>query len=122
MEARQLDHGILSYGFRIVEKDRPGTLLVDKLQEAGVKPGPIYKKIKAGESITLEDGTVLESEDFVGPQQEGRIVTILGDTRICEAAEILAKDADLLVHESTFAKGEEELARNYYHSTTSTGC
>jgi ribonuclease Z len=119
VEALQLDHGILSYGFRIVEKDRPGTLLVDKLQEAGIKPGPLYKKIKAGESITLEDGTVLESEHFVGPQQEGRIVTILGDTRMCEAAEILAKDADVLVHESTFANGEEELAHNYYHSTTS---
>jgi ribonuclease Z len=119
VEARQLDHGITSYGFRIVEKDRPGTLLVDKLQEAGVKPGPLYKRIKAGELITLEDGTVLEPQNFVGPQQEGRIVTILGDTRLCEAAEILAKDADLLVHESTFANGEEELAHNYYHSTTS---
>ena len=49
VEARELDHGILSYGYRIVEKDLPGTLLVDKLQELGVKPGPIYKRIKAGE-------------------------------------------------------------------------
>ncbi|MCQ6273784.1 ribonuclease Z [Bacillus sp. V3B] len=119
VEARQLDHGIASFGFRIVEKDRPGTLLVDKLQKAGVDPGPLYKRIKEGESITLENGTVLESEHFVGPRQEGRIVTILGDTRVCEAAETLAKDADLLVHESTFANGEEELAHNYYHSTTS---
>ena len=50
----------------------------------GVKPGPLYKKVKAGESITLEDGTVLEACEFVGPQQKGRIMTILGDTRMCE--------------------------------------
>jgi ribonuclease Z len=118
VEARQLDHGIPSYGFRIVEKDRPGTLLVDKLQKLGVKPGPLYKKIKAGESITLEDGSVLNAEEFVGPQQKGRIVTILGDTRMCEAAGQLAIDANLLIHEATFSNGEEALARNYYHSTT----
>ena len=35
VEAKQLDHGIPSYGYRIVEKDRPGTLLVDKLQIDG---------------------------------------------------------------------------------------
>ena len=119
VEAKQLDHGILSYGYRIVEKDRPGTLLVDKLQSMGVKPGPLYKKVKAGESITLEDGTVLDACEFVGPQQKGRIITILGDTRMCENAQTLAKDADLLIHEATFANGEEALAYNYYHSTTS---
>lgn len=119
VEARKLEHGIHSYGFRIVEKDRPGTLLVDKLKEAGVTPGPLYKKIKEGESVTLEDGTVLEADRFVGPKQKGRVVTILGDTRICEAALILASDADLLVHEATFANGEEALAYDYYHSTTS---
>lgn len=46
VEARLLDHGIPSYGYRIIEKDRPGTLLADKLIKAGIKPGPIYKKIK----------------------------------------------------------------------------
>lgn len=119
VEARMLEHGIPSYGFRIVEKDRPGTLLVDKLQEAGIKPGPIYKKIKEGESVTLEDGTTLAADEFVGPKQKGRVVTILGDTRMCEAAQILANEADLLVHEATFANGEEALAFDYYHSTTS---
>lgn len=118
VETRQLDHGIPSFGFRIVEKDRPGTLLVDKLQAAGVNPGPIYKRIKAGETVTLEDGRVMEATHFVAPKQKGRIVTILGDTRFCKQAEKLAYEADVLVHEATFADGEEELARNYYHSTT----
>jgi len=118
VEASLLEHGIPSYGYRIVEKDRPGTLLADKLMEAGVQPGPIFRKIKNGETVTLEDGRVIEPGEFLGPAQKGRIVTILGDTRYCENALLLAKDADLLIHEATFAKGEEKLAFDYLHSTT----
>jgi ribonuclease Z len=118
VEVKLLEHGIPSYGYRVIEKDRPGTLLADKLMEAGVKPGPLYKKIKNGEAVKLENGNVIEPGDFLGPSQKGRIVTILGDTRICEAAIQLAKDADLLIHEATFSNGEETLAFDYYHSTT----
>ena len=119
VEAGLLDHGIPSYGFRIVEKDLPGTLLVDKLQEIGIKPGPIYKQIKNGEIVTLDDGTVIDPTRFVGHKQKGRIVTILGDTRACENAKRLSLHADLLIHEATFAQGEESMASNYFHSTTS---
>lgn len=118
VEARQLEHGIPSYGFRIVEKDRPGTLLADKLIEAGVQPGPIFRKIKNGETVMLEDGRLIEPEDFLGPAQKGRIVTILGDTRYCKNAIVLAEAADLLIHEATFSKGEEGLAFDYFHATT----
>jgi ribonuclease Z len=118
VEARLLEHGIPSYGYRIVEKDRPGTLLADKLIDAGIKPGPIFKKIKNGEAVTLEDGSKVEPSEFLGPDQKGRIVAILGDSRYCENAILLAKDADLLAHEATFAKGEEKLAHDYFHSTT----
>ncbi|WP_210365665.1 ribonuclease Z [Bacillus sp. REN3] len=118
VEARLLEHGIPSFGYRVSEKDRPGILLADKLAAAGVKPGPAYKKIKNGEPVTLEDGRIIEPDDFVGPAQKGRTVTILGDTRACENAILLGKDADLLIHEATFSAGEEALAREYYHSTT----
>lgn len=118
VETKQLIHGIPSYGFRMTEKDRPGTLLAEKLAEAGIKPGPIYKRIKNGENVTLEDGTVIVASKFLGPVQKGRIVTILGDTRQCENAAVLADKADLLVHEATFSKGEESLAFDYFHSTT----
>lgn len=118
VEARLLEHGIPSFGYRVVEKDHPGTLLVNKLQEAGVLPGPIYKKIKNGEPVTLEDGTIIDPAAFTGPSIKGRIVTILGDTRVCDGALKLANDADLLIHEATFSKGEENLAHEYYHSTT----
>lgn len=119
VEARLLEHVIPSYGFRITEKDHPGTLLVEKLKEAGIQPGPIYRKIKNGEQVVLEDGTIIHPEPYIGPSVKGRVVTVLGDTRMCHRALALAENADLLVHEATFSAGEEQLAYEYYHSTTS---
>lgn len=54
VEARLLDHGIPSYGYRIVEKDRPGTLLADKLVEAGVQPDQFFGKLKEGKPLRLK--------------------------------------------------------------------
>lgn len=118
VEARKLDHGIESFGFRITEKDAPGVLQVECLREAGVAPGPIYKRLKAGETITLEDGKVIDGKDFLGPPVPGRIVTILGDTRVCPNSRALAESADLLIHEATFNRDQEQMARDYFHSTT----
>lgn len=116
--AKKLDHGIATFGYRIIEKDLPGALQVDKLKELAIKPGPIYQKLKNGEKVKLENGTVLDGRDFLGPSQKGRIVTILGDTRYTENSIELSIDADLLIHEATFADGDEKLAFEYFHSTT----
>ncbi|MDN3953576.1 ribonuclease Z [Sporolactobacillus laevolacticus] len=116
--ASELDHGIKSYGYRITEKDQKGELLVDKLKEIGIPPGPIYKLIKEQDQVQLPDGTMLETAQFIGEKRKGRIVTILGDTRPCNAAELLARDADMLVHEATFRGDSERLAHDYHHSTS----
>lgn len=118
VEARLLEHGVPSYGYRIIEKDKPGTLLAEKLQEKGIQPGPLYRKIKNGEPVVSDSGEIIEASEFLGAPQKGKIVTILGDTRKCENALYLAKDADVLVHEATFAKNENQLAYDYFHSTT----
>lgn len=116
--AKKLDHKIACYGYRIVEADHPGELQVDKLREMKIPSGPIYGQIKAGKTVTLDDGRTINGKDFIGAPQKGRIVAICGDTRKTENAVELAKDADVLVHESTFAKGEAKLARSYYHTTS----
>lgn len=118
VEAKLLEHGISSFGYRIVEKDYPGSLLVEKLKQDGVPPGPVYKRIKNGETVTLEDGRVIDGRQYIGPPQKGRVVAVLGDTRVCKNSVLLARDADLLIHEATFSHGAEELAYDYYHSTT----
>ncbi|WP_166241663.1 ribonuclease Z [Paenibacillus turpanensis] len=115
--ADELDHRIVCYGYRVEQKPLPGPLLSDKLKADGVKPGPVYAQLKQGRDVTLPDGRVLASSDYVGQPVPGRIVTVLGDTRPCEAAVRLARDCSVLVHEATFAEQHRELAHQYYHAT-----
>lgn len=114
-----LDHAVPSYGFRIVEKDRPGELLVDKLLAVGIKPGPIYQQIKVHDKIQTEDGEIVYRKDFIGPDKKGRIISILGDTRFKEDYKLFVDKSDVLIHEATFDHTKADLARQYFHSTTS---
>ncbi|MCJ7839385.1 ribonuclease Z [Lederbergia sp. NSJ-179] len=118
VETALLDHGISSFGFRITEQDKPGKLDSEQLKADGIQPGPIYKKLKMGETVELDTGKIVSGLDYLGPDIKGRVVTILGDTRPCENALKLASKADLLIHEATFAAGNEKMAAEYFHSTT----
>ncbi|MGW8825178.1 ribonuclease Z [Paenibacillus lautus] len=117
VESAKLDHRAESYGYRVVEKDLPGSLDLKRLADYGLKPGPLYGKLKRGESVELGDGRWIHASDVLLTPKKGRVVTILGDTRPCAGVEVLAKDADLLVHEATFMEDLSELAHEYYHST-----
>lgn len=116
--AKQLQHGILSYGYRIEQKDQPGELLVGKLQEMGISPGPIYQQIKENDVTILQDGRVVHRNDVLGPDKRGSVISIFGDTRYDEQFVEFAKNSDVLVHEATFAKDETTLANDYFHTTT----
>jgi ribonuclease Z len=118
VETGKLQHRVESFGYRIVERDQPGKLKHAQLAALGVASGPIYGKLKQGNTVELEDGRVLHGADFVGPPCKGRRITILGDTKYCSNAVLLAQGADVLVHEATFAKERQELADAFDHSTT----
>ena len=52
-------------------------------------------------------------------QKKGRVAAIFGDTKACPQAVYVAQNADVLVHETTFAAGDEETAERMFHSTVS---
>ena len=101
-----------SFGYAIVEDPRPGHLDARLAEDLGVKPGPDFGRLQRGETV---DGVA--PEQVMGPTREGRKVVLSGDTTPCEALAIAAHQADLLVHEATFAEGETERARQTAHST-----
>src|SRR5690606_37788286 len=80
IECGLLDHRIDSYGYRIIERDQPRTLLKDKLVAEGIHPGPIYKQIKMSESTVEYEGRILDPKQYLGPDRQGRKVAIMGDT------------------------------------------
>ncbi|WP_424474887.1 ribonuclease Z [Oceanobacillus kimchii] len=117
VETKKLQHGIASYGYRINEKDKPGELLVEKLKEFGISPGPIYQQIKENEITKLDNGSIIYRDDVLGPPKKGKIISILGDTRYSLENIPFIKFSDILIHESTFTQEKELLAFEYKHST-----
>ena len=112
-----LVHRIASFGYAVVEKDQPGHFDVEAARALGVPAGPLYGRLKRGETITLPDGTVVEGEKLVGPPIQGRKVVYACDTVYCQNAIQLAQNADVLVHEATYAGEDLELAVRGGHST-----
>ncbi|XP_066582125.1 ribonuclease Z, mitochondrial isoform X2 [Prorops nasuta] len=53
-------------------QDKPtGKLLLEKCLEKGLTPGPLLKKIKDGEDVTLPNGTIVRSKDVCEPAVVG---------------------------------------------------
>ncbi len=115
--AEKLDHTIPCVGYRVIQKDLEGTLDAEALRAAGVPFGPLFGQIKNGQNVTLGDGTEIIASDYISHPRPGKVVTILGDTRKCHASVRLAVNADVLVHEATYGKGDEQIARKHGHST-----
>jgi ribonuclease Z len=113
-----LKHRIPAFGYRVAELDRPGSFDVARAQALGIPPGPVYGQLKRGEVVTLKDGRHIHGRDLCGPTEVGRKVVYCTDTVYCDGAVELARDADVLIHEATFAHQEAELAFERLHSTS----
>jgi ribonuclease Z len=113
-----LKHRVPAHGYRVVEKDRPGMFNLEKAQALGISPGPIYGKLKQGQVVTLEDGRQINGKDLCGQPEVGRKFVYCTDTVFCDGAVALAQDADVLIHEATFAHQDAQMAFEKMHSTT----
>lgn len=114
---RRLAHRIVSYGYSVVEKPRPGTFDAAQASALGIPSGPLYGRLKAGETLTLPDGRMVDGAALVGPPRPGRKVVVCGDTGATPAVAELASGADVLVHEATFLSEQADRATASGHST-----
>lgn len=113
-----LTHRVPAFGYRVSEKDRPGRFNVEQAEALGIPSGPLYGRLKRGEIVTLPDGRQINGADLCGEVQIGRKFVYCTDTIYCDSAVELARDADVLVHEATFAHQDAELAYQRLHSTS----
>jgi len=117
IRAFETTHRTRSQGYALVEDDRPGRFDRPKAESLGVPVGPKFGRLHSGESVEAEDGTVVEPEQVVGPPRPGRTLVYTADTRPRERTVEVAENADLLVHDATFADDMADRARDTAHST-----
>ncbi len=99
-------------GYAVFEDTRPGVFDPKRATELGLTPGPEFGRVQRGETING-----VAPEQVMGPARPGRKVVISGDTTPCEALRVAAHEADLLIHEATFAEEEVDRAAETGHST-----
>jgi ribonuclease Z len=105
-------HRIEAYGYAFVEDERPGRFDVEAARALGIPEGPAWGRLQRGETV---DG--ITPEQVMGETRPGRKVVLSGDTAPCQAVEVFAHRADVLVHEATFMEDERARARETAHST-----
>ena len=99
-------------GYVLYEDPRPGQFDPEVATALGVPPGPEFGRLQRGETVRG-----VRPEQVLGPPRAGRKVVISGDTSPCETLRMASHEADLLLHEATFAEEELERAAETGHST-----
>jgi ribonuclease Z len=111
-----VDHRVRAYGYALVEDERPGRFDPGVAERLGVAPGPDFGRLQAGKPVSGSDGEV-SPEQVMGEPRRGRKIVVTGDTAPCEIVRVAAHEAELLVHDGSFADEETERAAETGHST-----
>lgn len=109
-------HSGRALGYALVEEERPGRFDPAAAAAAGVPEGPAYAALQRGESVEGKAGTVTPDR-VMGPSRAGRTIVLTGDTAPSPATVSAAADADLLIHDASFAEEEVQRAAETGHST-----
>jgi ribonuclease Z len=111
--AFRLLHTVPTYGY--VFDEPPKTRFKDdKCKALGIK-GPVFSELLQKGRITIK-GKRIKLED-VSYKIPGKKVVYASDTRPSKVTVAAAKDADLLIHESSYGKELASLAKARKHST-----
>jgi len=117
IKATWANHGVPDMGFSIEEDPRPGKFDKPKALELGIPEGYLFGKLQRGETVTV-DGKTFTPDMVLGPARKGRKVVYTGDTAPCDAIEELAKDADVLIHDSTGGTDIEDRMNQWGHTSS----
>lgn len=113
LHATALDHRVETYGWRLQEPDGR-RILPEALAARGVAGPDVGRLLREG-ALEVSGRRVELGE--VSRRRPGQAFAFVMDTRRCAAAVELARDADLLVCESTYLSSEDDLAAAYAHLT-----
>jgi ribonuclease Z len=116
VEAYEAAHNVRAFGWALVEDDRPGRFDPAAAKAAGVREGPDFARLQRGEEVEGTDGTVTPDQ-VMGETRPGRSVVLTGDTAPAPATVAAAADADLLIHDASFAEEDAQRAAETGHST-----
>ncbi len=117
IKAFPLQHTKTCVGYALEELPRPGAFDPQKARELGVPCGPLWSRLQAGESVTASDGSVVHSEQVVGPSRPGRKISYVTDTLYTPSIVQEVMGSDLLFCEGMFSEELRATAAEKKHMT-----
>lgn len=113
IEAAFLDHGVDNIAWRVTEPDTR-KFSKEKLQQCGIE-GLAVRELQTTGKVQVND--VVYTLDDVSHVRPGDVFAYVSDTKYCDNAISIAKDAKILLCESTYLDEEKDLAQRHYHLT-----
>jgi ribonuclease Z len=104
------------FGYLFEERSRR-PFLPKKAEQLDIPPGPLRRKLVAGQVVQLPDGRVVEPDQVLGPARPGTRMVHVGDSGRTDNLLEVSFQADLLVIEATYLNEEVEMASNFAHLT-----
>jgi len=115
VEAAPLEHFGPVVGYALVEKDRR-RINVKYIKKKGIPEGPLLGKLQAGKPVTWKGERIsVKDATYI---VKGHKIAYVADTLPCRGAMRLAKDADVLICDSTFHSALKDKAREFKHMTS----
>lgn len=114
LEAEKMKHGISCNAYCFVEKNKT-RIDKKKLRKLKIPSGKHLQKLKQGKNMVYKGKKYLSKN--LTFTEEGRKICLVMDTENNSKISTFAKNADLLIIESTYDANEEKLAREHKHMT-----
>lgn len=111
-----LKHRIPCCGFLFKEKPKARNMVKEMLARHKISFEQI-QKLKLGEDLVKEDGTVIKNEELTTAPSPSLSYAFCSDTRYNEAIIPIIEGVDLLYHEATFLHELEKQAKKTAHTT-----
>lgn len=112
-----LDHTKPCVGYSLVEDYRKGEFYPDKAMALGVPKGPMFGRLQRGESIVLDNGSVITPDMVMGQRRSGRKFSYVTDTLYFPEIADYVHDSDILFCEGMFEDELRESAWEKKHMT-----
>lgn len=110
-------HRIECWGFLFRQKKKPRKIDSDRVRFYEI-PASFYERLQSGEDYVTKKGTIVPNSEVtiaaVPPKSYGYCADTIYDENLIEKI----KGVDLLYHETTYLKGNEDKAAARFHSTT----
>jgi ribonuclease Z len=117
VESFAVKHRIDCWGFLFRQKKNTRKINIDAVKQYEI-PTSYYDKLQLGEDYVTKKGTIIPNEAVTVATSAAKSYGYCADTIYDESLAKIVQGVDVLYHEATYLKGNEEKAALRFHSTT----